>query len=288
MLSVSLGPFALAFNHLLLLAALALGTVVGWMSGRRQKINPERSLFSLFLLGLVVARLAFASAYWSQYQAQPLSIIDIRDGGFLVWPGIIAALIGAVIRGWQRPALRAPLGLGMVSGLLFWWLAGLVVSAQHEDARLPDLALLNAAGETVALRGYAGKPLVVNLWATWCPPCRREMPVLQTAQRANADVVFLFINQAQSPREVATFFVNQGLHLDNVLFDDRDELARQVGSAALPTTLFYNRDGLMSASHMGELSAASLKHYLDDISLDGFGESAMSSDSRPSFSRSPQ
>ena len=278
MLSFSLGPFALAMNHLLLLVALALATLVGWISGRRQGINPERELFGLFVLGLVVARLAFVIAYWSQYRSSLLSVFDIRDGGFWVWPGVIAVLTGAVLRAWKQPALRIPMGLGVASGLLFWWLANLGLSAQRQDAHLTGLTLRNAAGEPVLLSDYRGRPLVINLWATWCPPCRREMPVLQAAQQANPDVTFLFVNQAESPREVATFFTSQGLHLDNVLFDGHGELAQQVGSAALPTTLFYRPDGRLLGSHLGELSNASLKR-----SLDSLGETA----TPVSSSRSP-
>jgi thiol-disulfide isomerase/thioredoxin len=265
MLSFSLGPLVLAMNHLLLLAALALATLVGWISGRRQRINPERALFGLFLLGLVVARLAFVIGYWAQYRANPISIIDIRDGGFSLWPGVIAVLTGALLFGWKKPTLRMPMSMGVASGLVFWGLANLLVSVFHHDARLPDLTLRNAAGEPVQLSNFHGKPMVVNLWATWCPPCRREMPVLQSAQQLNPGVEFLFVNQAETPREVATFFASQGLHLSNVLFDGNGELAQRVGSAALPTTLFYAPDGRLSGSHMGELSSASLKHYLDNF-----------------------
>lgn len=266
MLSFSLGPFALAINHLMLLTALALATLVGWVCGRRQRINPERSIFALFALGLLIARLAFVMSYWAQYQGDVLRIVDIRDGGFLVWPGVLAVVIGTATILCKRPSQRMPLGLGVGSGLLFWWLAMLAVTAQQESVRLPEVALRNAAGEPVQLRDFQGKKLVINLWATWCPPCRREMPVLQAAQQRNTDVVFLFVNQAESPRDVATFFANQGLHLDNVLFDDRGALARRVGSAALPTTLFYNPDGGLLGSHLGELSSASLKRYLDSFS----------------------
>lgn len=266
MLSVSVGPFALALNHLLLLVALALAILVGWLSGRRRRINPEHSLFGLFMLGLLVARLAFVTVYWAQYQHHLLGILDIRDGGFLLWPGAIAVVIGALVQAYKRPALRTPLGLGVASGLLFWGLANLALNAQHEDAQLPELTLRNANGDAVQLRDYQGKPLVINLWATWCPPCRREMPVLQAAQQANADVTFLFVNQAESPRDVATFLTTQGLHLDNVLFDSAGALAQQVGSAALPTTLFYTSDGRLAGNHLGELSSASLKHALDSLS----------------------
>jgi len=266
MLSVSVGPFVLALSHLLLLMALALATLVGWFSGRRQRVNPERVLFSLFLASMLVARLAFVVAYWPQYHDHWLSVLDIRDGGFLVWPGVSALLIGAVAYGLKRPTLRTSLGLGIVSGLLFWALTGLVLTAQHANASLPDLTLHNAEGEPVQLSDYRGKSLVINLWATWCPPCRREMPVLASAQQNNPDVTVLFVNQAESARDVATFLASEGLHLNNVFFDNNGALAERVGSAGLPTTLFYSSQGHLSGSHMGELSSASLKHALDTLS----------------------
>jgi thiol-disulfide isomerase/thioredoxin len=228
MLSFSVGPFSLALSHLLLLLAVALATFVGWLSGRRRGINPERTLFNLFLLGLVFARLGFVVVYWTQYRGDWLRIIDIRDGGFLPWIGIVAVVIGALAQGWRKPSLRNSMGLGVISGLLFWWLANLAISVTQQDARLPDIALRNAAGEPVRISDFQGKKLVINLWATWCPPCRREMPVLQAAQQSNPDVAFLFVNQAESSQEVATFLTRQGLQLSNVLFDDTGELARQV------------------------------------------------------------
>ncbi len=265
MLSFSLGPLALSITHLLLLIALVLATLVGWLVGRKQKINPEKVIFSLFLSGVLIARLSFVIVYWAQYHDNLTAIIDIRDGGFLTWPGVITVLLGGALYGWKRPSLRGPLGSGVGLGLAFWLLANIGISYQ-EDARLPDLTLRNGAGELVRLSDYQGKKLVINLWATWCPPCRREMPVLQAAQQAHEDVVFLFVNQAESPRTVATFLVAQGLHLNNLLFDSSGQLAQQVGSAALPTTLFYTQEGRLLATHLGELSAASLKHTLDSFS----------------------
>ncbi|HEY0288175.1 MAG TPA: TlpA disulfide reductase family protein [Pseudomonas sp.] len=265
MLSFSLGPLALSITHLLLLIALVLATLVGWLVGRKQKINPEKVIFSLFLSGVLIARLSFVIVYWAQYHDNLTAIIDIRDGGFLTWPGVITVLLGGALYGWKRPSLRGPLGSGVGLGLAFWLLANIGISYQ-EDARLPDPTLRNVSGEPVRLSDYQGKKLVINLWATWCPPCRREMPVLQAAQQAHEDVVFLFVNQAESPRTVATFLAAQGLHLNNLLFDSSGQLAQQVGSAALPTTLFYTQEGRLLATHLGELSAASLKHTLDSFS----------------------
>ncbi|MFP3633018.1 prolipoprotein diacylglyceryl transferase, partial [Burkholderia sp. SIMBA_045] len=78
--------------------------------------NPESVLFSLFLLGMLAARISFVIAYWKHYRHDLWMIIDLRDGGFLAWPGVILMLLAALVWGWKRPALRRPLGAGVGSG----------------------------------------------------------------------------------------------------------------------------------------------------------------------------
>ncbi|MET0610043.1 MAG: TlpA disulfide reductase family protein, partial [Pseudomonas caspiana] len=224
MLSVAIRPFALAINHLLLLVALGLATLVGWLMGRRSGNNPESSLCGLFLLGLMAARLGFVIAYWAQYRDAPFQALDIRDGGFLVWVGIVAVLLGGIWQGWRKPHLRQPLRAGLGSGLLFWLVASLGLSTHEQSAQLPDITLRDATGETVRLADFKGRPVVINLWATWCPPCRREMPVLQAAQSEREDIVFLFANQREDARTVNDFMTSQRLQLKNLLFDDSGQL----------------------------------------------------------------
>ena len=263
MLTLTIGSFALAINHLLLILALALATLVGWRVAKRGGENPESVLFSLFLLGLLVARIGFVIAYWRYFHQDPLQMLDLRDGGFVVWAGLLAVVVGAVIWGWRRAGLRRPLGWGLCSGLAFWLLASLSSNLYEKGTQLPDMVLRNANGESVQLGSYKGGPLVINLWATWCPPCRREMPVLESAQRMRPDVTFLFVNQAESMQSVSIFLITQGLTLDNVLFDASGRLGQAVGSMALPTTLFYTPDGRLINSHLGELSQASLARAME-------------------------
>lgn len=265
MLTFTLGTFAIALNHLLLISALALATFVGWRVAKRGGENPESALFSLFLLGMLAARVSFVIAYWAHYRNDPWQIIDLRDGGFLAWPGVIVLLLAALYRGWRRPGLRRPLGFGAGSGLLFWLLATFSLTIYEQGTRLPDVTLVNAAGENVKLSDYQGGPLVINLWATWCPPCRREMPVLENAQHQRPDLTFLFVNQAESMQSVSTYLETQGLSLSNVLFDRGGRLGQAVGSMALPTTLFYSNDGRLLTSHLGELSEASLARALENF-----------------------
>ena len=265
MLTLTIGSFALAINHLLLILALALATLVGWRVAKRGGENPESVLFSLFLLGLLAARIGFVIGYWRYFETDPLQMLDLRDGGFLMWPGLLAVVVGAVVWSWRRTGLRRPLGWGLGSGLAFWLLASLASNLYDKGTQLPDMALRNANGESVQLSSYKGGPLVINLWATWCPPCRREMPVLQNAQHQHEDVTFLFVNQGESMQSVSTFLETQGLNLSNVLFDSGGQLGQKVGSMALPTTLFYNAEGRLLASHLGELSQASLARALENF-----------------------
>ncbi|MGF0242687.1 prolipoprotein diacylglyceryl transferase family protein [Rhodococcus sp. IEGM1300] len=281
MLTFTLGTFAIALNHLLLISALALATFVGWRAAKRGGENPESALFGLFLLGMLAARVSFVIAYWAQYRNDPWQIIDLRDGGFLAWPGVIVLLLAALYRGWRRPGLRRPLGYGVGCGLAFWLLATFSLTIYEQGTRLPDITLRNAAGETVQLTDYKGGPLVINLWATWCPPCRREMPVLENAQQHRPDLTFLFVNQGESMQSVSTFLETQGLSLSNVLFDGGGRLGQAVGSMALPTTLFYSNDGRLLGSHLGELSEASLTRALENFETPSPADPANSSRKLP-------
>ncbi|HWS73851.1 MAG TPA: TlpA disulfide reductase family protein, partial [Quisquiliibacterium sp.] len=103
-----------------------------------------------------------------------------------------------------------------------------------------------------------GRPAVVNLWATWCPPCVREMPVLAAAQASKPGIVFVFVNQGEAGERVGQFLAPRGLALENVLLDPGGDLARSVGSRAMPTTLFYDAQGRLRDTHLGALSEATL------------------------------
>ena len=272
MLTLDIGPLALGVSHVLLFGSLLLATLVGWLIGRRHGCNPERQLFRMLLLALVVARLAFVLVYAEFYREAPWRVVDIRDGGFIAWPGLLAGLALGAWYLWREARLRRPLGVALSVGLALWLGGSYMMHALEQGTHLPDLQLQDEQGMAVNLRDYAGKPLVVNLWATWCPPCRREMPVLKQAQEREAGITILFVNQGESMQVVAEFLASQDLVLDNMLFDSAVQLGQMVGSRALPTTLFYDAEGRQVGSHLGELSHASLERALSILREGSSGE----------------
>lgn len=265
MLTLNIGPLALAMQHVLIIGSLLLATLVGWRVGRRQAVNPEKQLFGLLITALLIARLAFVAMYLQHYREQPWGIFDIRDGGFIAWVGVLAALLLGIWKLYKTPPLRKPLGTAMMVGLLGWGAGNLILHWHERESRLPDLALVELAGKPLNLQAYRGQPLVINLWATWCPPCRREMPVLMKAQAEHPQVTFLFVNQGETAQEIQRFLQSQGLALSNVLLDRHNELGKLAGSMALPTTLYFDSEGRQVGNHLGELSQASLTRALQNL-----------------------
>ena len=268
MLSFNLGPLTIPMDLALLYAAFFIAWLSGWLIGRKRGSNPEAALFNMLLIGALVARAAFVLQYFEQYSSNLWQMIDIRDGGFLLLPGVIAAVLAGIYKAWRQAPLRVPLAIGVCIGLIAWGISFAVLNALQSSQKLPDLAVRDIAGEPVLLQDLIGKPLVINLWATWCPPCRREMPVLAAAQAANPDIRFVFVNQGEGQVLVEKFLAQQQLSLDNNLLDSGGRLGQAVGSLSLPTTLFYSADGMLKNNHLGELSQASLKHALRHISAE--------------------
>lgn len=268
MLTINLGPLALSTAHVLLLLSLLLATLTGWYVGRRRAVNPEKQLFRLLLVTLLVARLAFVAVYFEHYREQPLQAVNILDGGFIAWPGVLTALLLGAWQAWHTPAIRKPLVSALVVGVLSWGLGSFTLQSLEQGTRLPSLAFTDSKGAPVEIEDYVGKPLVVNLWATWCPPCRREMPVLAEAQRNHPELTILFVNQGEGQAAVNQYLEAEALGLDNVLLDISGRLGQHVGSMALPSTLFYDAEGRQVDSHLGELSRASLARALEVLKKD--------------------
>lgn len=265
MLTFNLGPLPLSITYFLLLLALLVAAGVGRLVGRRQKIGIGNTLIDMLIAALLLARVAFVAVWFDIYRSTPWSMLDIRDGGLTPWAGVLAALLVALWRAWRRPLLRKPLTFGLLAGVLAW--GGLLGAIRMMDnTALPSTSLTTLAGASTDLAALAqGKPMVVNLWATWCPPCRREMPVLAAAQKLEGGMRFVFVNQGEDGATAQHYLAAAGLDLANVVIDAGAGMGREVGSGALPTTLFYAANGRLVDTHLGALSTASLASKLDRL-----------------------
>ena len=271
MATLTLGPLAFSAGIVAVLAGVVVTFLIAAWLQRRGGSPTERMLWLLLALALFAARAAFVLRWWPQYAAQPLSMLNLRDGGFSAWPGLLALAVAVALIAWRRPLLRAPVAWSVGGGVLVWGFASVVALrlGAASAAPMPDLLLRDADGQTVTLRDLRGKPMVLNLWATWCGPCRRELPVLARAQRQLPGVRFVFADQGESAVTVRTFLLAQKLQLDHVMIDDGMQLSQHYGARGYPTTLFLDAQGHLRDTHMGELSAATLAESLGHVTAAG-------------------
>ncbi|MDN6337114.1 MAG: TlpA family protein disulfide reductase [Halomonas sp.] len=272
MLSLTLGPLAISVGQALIVLAFLVALVAGKLSARRRDVAIGDAIINLALVGFVVARLVFVGRYFASYGWSPLAWIDIRDGGFEIIAGLLAIGVYGGYLAWRRAALRRPLFMAAFAGLLTWGLTGGALSLiENQASRPPEATLYTLDNEAIDLahlqQTSGNRPMVVNLWATWCPPCRKEMPLLEDMQEKHADVLFVLVNQGETRPTIQNFLEHMQLDLDQVLLDRQGEIGQQAGSTALPTTLFYDASGRLVASHLGELSAATLRRALERFDL---------------------
>ncbi len=287
MLAISLGRLALPVAPLaLLLSVWGASRLAAWLASSSASLPTPRRLVRpplqpsdrrltdaagnavvhAALLGLLAARLVYLSVNADLYKAAPWSALDLRDGGWQAGAGAAAGAAWLLWRGWHTAALRRPLAVAAAAGTLVWSAASLAVGLGAAPT-LPSIALTPPdGGAEISLQQAArGRPLVVNLWASWCPPCRAEMPMLAAAQQRVQDVGFLFVNEGESASAIRAYLTDQDLPLREVLLDPASKLGPAVGSPGLPTTLFYDAGGRLVDAHFGSLNAAALESRLRNL-----------------------
>lgn len=272
MLSISLGPVALPVAPVLLLLAVWAASWTATKLESRQAGGAElpgtadvagHAVFVAAAIGLLTARLAHLATNAGPYLASPGSMLDLRDGGWHPIAGAVAGAAWLAWRGQQMPRCRRPLAAAALAGMLVWS-AGTLLTGARDSAVMPTMALqsLEDARPLDLRTAAAGRPVVVNLWASWCGPCRQEMPTLAVAQRREDKVGILFVNQGESQAAVRAYLASLGLPLRDVLLDPGVQLGPAVGSRGLPTTLFYDAKGTLMDAHFGVLNAPALESRL--------------------------
>ena len=152
-------------------------------------------------------------------------------------------------------------------------LAGCSAGSESLGARVgnlaPDFQLQNLDGQTVSLSDFRGKPVLINFWATWCPPCRSEMPYIQEIYEdkewSDKGLVILAVDIGESSSKVEEFM--QSLNLSfTVLLDTKEDVAQRYNITSIPTTFFIDKDGIIQDKVIGAFqNKAQIENRLNKI-----------------------
>lgn len=132
----------------------------------------------------------------------------------------------------------------------------------------PDFTVYTQDGQAVKLSDYHGKPIVLNFWASWCGPCKSEMPAFQAAyEELGEQIQFLMVNltTGYETMDTATAFLTEAGYTFPVLFDTQSSGAAAYRVSSIPATYFIDAEGNIVASHIGAMNEAALRAYLDKI-----------------------
>lgn len=165
-------------------------------------------------------------------------------------------------------------GLVLVGVMSFMFLRGQPASQPTDFSTVPvevsyaapALQLLDVEGNPVSLDMYRGQVLLVNLWATWCPPCKAEMPTLESFYEAykGKGFVVIAINDGEDAGQVKPFVTSHALTFP-VWLDEGYKSERAFGTVNLPSSWVIDREGMVRLSWVGAISRRMLDTYVPAI-----------------------
>lgn len=266
---LQLGMLMIPWPLVFLLLGLIVVFAMGKFFQRRYTWNAQTwtgyqdALWNALWIGALVGRAVFVLQHYELYFANPIDILKIQDKGFHLIAAVMAGVAWFVWknRAIQRVVLAWAVALFITVQVVGW---SLIQPLQTQHA-YPNLVLHNLAQQPQDLAQFSGQPTVINLWATWCPVCHREMPVMQQAQQDFPEVNFVFANQGEFAAEIQAYLQKHRFQFEHLLLDPAARLGQHFNMFGLPSTLFFNAQGELVDHHMGELTKPMLQHYLKKI-----------------------
>lgn len=147
----------------------------------------------------------------------------------------------------------------------------IVSSCKRQDLVEMDISFTvqDAQGNEVALSDFAGKPVVINFWAIWCPPCKAELPDFQAAYEQYGDEVeFLFIEvvnwRHETVADVEAFMEENGYDFP-VYYDVNSDAETVCGVSSIPMSIFIGKDGKVTRTYLGAIPEFVLNNYIKEI-----------------------
>lgn len=142
-------------------------------------------------------------------------------------------------------------------------------ASQQEKESAPDFTVYDKNNKEVNLSDFRGKPTIVNFWASWCGPCKMEMPDFEEKYRAlGNEINFLMVNMTDGSREtvkIASNFIKKEDYTFPVYFDTKSDAAITYSVYSLPTTYFIDSDGYVVAQSTGAINSETLQKGIDMI-----------------------
>lgn len=139
----------------------------------------------------------------------------------------------------------------------------IAVASSHAVVPNNDFVMLN--GQSIKINEISlQRPIVMNLWATSCEPCLREIPLLEKAEQRYDNIAFISLNQRDNNERVQQFVTQNELNLKHILLDTKGIVAENKGIFSYPVTLFFDANGQLVYSHDGELSEKELEYGINN------------------------
>ena len=140
-------------------------------------------------------------------------------------------------------------------------------STEAENNKMPDFSVYNENGEKISFYEKLGKPVVLNFWATWCPPCKAEMPHFEKLYGGYKETwEFMMVNLTDGERDTTDSvkeFISDNGYTFPIYYDSDMSAAMAYGVQSIPMTLFIDKDGDLITYHVGAMTEAQLKEYLE-------------------------
>jgi thiol-disulfide isomerase/thioredoxin len=137
---------------------------------------------------------------------------------------------------------------------------------ESDKIKAIDFKLKDLNGKEVSLSDYKGKKVFLNFWASWCPPCKAEMPEMEKLyqETKDSDLVILAVNLSEDKSTVQNFIKNNK-YTFSVLLDSDNAAAMKYQVVSIPTSYFIDKEGNVVAKHIGSMTLENMKSYIDNI-----------------------
>lgn len=133
----------------------------------------------------------------------------------------------------------------------------------EEGDKAIDFQLRNLEGKQVSLSDYHGKKIMLNFWATWCPPCKKEMPEMEKVHKENKDIVILSVNLDPN-QDVKGFMEKMNLTFP-VLLDQENDINKEYKVISIPTSFFIDSEGIIKQKHTGGMTYDQINNAIKEL-----------------------